>query len=237
MPDHQPAAAAAAVEVALSDGAPSALGFVRLPEHQGCSNTSILISAAECSAAFMSLNTSGALPLGAHDNTRCCNGNNLPYGCSYRTDNDFVFNSNKDSPLTYASYGGRAVCHCDLAAADDPLLADRHFTHSRGCSSPGPPPSPPPPPPPPPPAELIVWAAQAREATSKYVAMINVGGTSAVGSLSLTDTAIPGVSLPGGEYTARELWTGAVEDIPSGGKVTATLPPHASTLLLIQPKA
>ena len=47
---------------------------------------------------------------GAKDNTKCYNGDNLPFGCTYRTDNDIVFNDNRASTATSASGGWRAVC-------------------------------------------------------------------------------------------------------------------------------
>ena len=135
-------------------------GFARLQVHLGCNGSSsmaTITTKAECAAAFRSLEKT--LPEGAHDNTKCCSGDNLPSGCTYRSDNDFVFNSNMASPLTYQQYSGQAVCACTTSI-------------DKGCSPPGPPA---PPPPPPPPAELIVWAAQARAPHSKYIALINVG--------------------------------------------------------------
>lgn len=209
-------------ELATEQPEQAALGFVRLPEHHSCGFASVVASKEFCSNAFMSLNHT--LPHGAHDNTKCCTGDNLPYGCTYRSDNDIVWNGNKASPLTYEQYGGRAVCRCDTGSSD--------------CSPPGPSPPPPPPPHPPPPplpADLIVWAAQARAADNKYVALMNVGGEAATGSLNLTDPAIPGKPLSQGKkYTATDLWSGAMAPVV-GGSVSAMLGPHASALLLIQP--
>ena len=192
-------------------------GYTRLAEHKSCSNSTVITTKADCSAAFMSL--SATLPKGAHDNTRCCNGDNLPFGCSYRTDNDLVYNNQKSSPLSYEKYGGRAICHCQLG--------------STGCSPPGPPPPPPPSPPPPPPAELIVWAAQARAANSRYVALINVGGMTGTATLSLSDDAMPGGPLTSGKYVSTDLWTGTSSPV-EGDKVSAHLEPHASVLMLIE---
>ena len=68
-----------------------------------------LTTKAQCVAAFKAL--LWTLPAGAKDNTKCCDGADLPYGCTYRTDNDFVlFNGNTNSPASYAGGGWRAVC-------------------------------------------------------------------------------------------------------------------------------
>ena len=63
-------------------------GFERLPEGQPCANGTTLTTVEECQAAFKFLKST--LPAGCKDYTKCCNGTNLPYGCSYRIDNDLV---------------------------------------------------------------------------------------------------------------------------------------------------
>jgi hypothetical protein len=115
-----------------------AAGFERLPEGQACANGTILTTKAACQDALKSLMS--ILPAGCKDNTGCCDGTNLPYGCSFRSDNDFVFNDNKQSPSKYAAGNGRqAICHCPGGA-----------THCQAPVPPGPPPPPPPGPAPPP---------------------------------------------------------------------------------------
>lgn len=88
--------------------APTAPAYVRLPQKQSCGNGTALVSKAQCSSAFNALRST--LPAGAKDNTRCCDGGNLPYGCTYREDNDFVYNSDRASTSTYSAGGWRAVC-------------------------------------------------------------------------------------------------------------------------------
>jgi hypothetical protein len=68
----------------------------------------VITSKAACAAAFVALQST--LPAGARDNTRCCTGDDLPFGCTYRTDNDFVFNANSASTKSYSLGGWRAVC-------------------------------------------------------------------------------------------------------------------------------
>merc|ERR1712032_713476 len=87
---------------------PPGTKYVRLPQEDSCRKGTILTSKAACAAAFVALKST--LQPGANDNTRCCNGDDLPYGCTYRLDNDFVFNDNEASPKTYALGGWRAVC-------------------------------------------------------------------------------------------------------------------------------
>ena len=122
------------VEVAVA-----VAGFERLPQGQTCSNGTALTTQAECQTALRSLLST--LPAGCKDNTGCCDGDNLPYGCTYRSDNDFVFNDNAKSTSVYSAGNGRqAICHCTGGAA-----------HCQPPAPPGPPPPPPPPPGPPPP--------------------------------------------------------------------------------------
>ena len=87
---------------------PNGARYVRLPQKRSCPSGTVLTTKAACAAAFVELHST--LPAGARDNTRCCNGDNLPYGCTYRTDNDFVFNDNVASPASYSAGGWRAVC-------------------------------------------------------------------------------------------------------------------------------
>jgi hypothetical protein len=87
---------------------PKGPGYVRLPQKESCPSGTALSTKAECVAAFAALRSS--LPVGAKDNSKCCRGDNLPYGCTYRTDNDFVFNDNAASPASYSAGGWRAVC-------------------------------------------------------------------------------------------------------------------------------
>ena len=120
----------------------AAAGFERLPEGQACANGTTLTTKAACQDALKSL-MSILPPAGCKDNTGCCDGTNLPYGCSFRSANPLVFTDNKQSPSQYAAENERqAICHCAGGA-----------TH---CRAPPPPPSPgpphPTPPPPPPPS-------------------------------------------------------------------------------------
>jgi hypothetical protein len=127
----------------LSPTLTAAAGFERLPQGQACANGTTLTTRAACQDALKSLMST--LPAGCKDNTGCCTGENLPYGCSFRSDNDFVFNDNKQSPSKYVAGNGRqAICHCPGGA-----------THCKSPTPPGPPPPPPPGPPgpaPPPPS-------------------------------------------------------------------------------------
>ena len=84
------------------------ISYVRLPQKESCPSGTVLTTKSECAAAFVALQST--LPKGAKDNTRCCNGDDLPYGCTYRTDNDFVFNDNTATPSSYSKGGWRAVC-------------------------------------------------------------------------------------------------------------------------------
>lgn len=84
------------------------MSYVRLPQKESCPSGTVLTTKSECAAAFVALQST--LPKGAKDNTRCCNGDDLPYGCTYRTDNDFVFNDNTGTPSSYSTGGWRAVC-------------------------------------------------------------------------------------------------------------------------------
>eukprot|EP01049_Picozoa_sp_SAG25_P012552 SAG25_NODE_1721_length_2455_cov_309.615874_3_plen_212_part_00 len=79
----------------------AAAGFERLPQGQACANGTTLTTRAACQDALKSLMST--LPAGCKDNTGCCTGENLPYGCSFRSDNDFVFNDNKQSPSKYVA--------------------------------------------------------------------------------------------------------------------------------------
>lgn len=92
--------------------------YIRLPVKESCHSGTTILTTAECANAFTALRST--LPPGAKDNTKCCNGTNLPFGCTYRTDNDFVFNGDASSPASYAAGGWRAVCsttpHNDGAA-------------------------------------------------------------------------------------------------------------------------
>ena len=104
--------------------------YVRLPQHGSCLNGTVLATKVQCSAAFKAL--AATLPKGAKDNTRCCDGDNLPYGCTYRTDNDFVFNGNAASTSTYASGGWRAVCAGAVASQTFEIMVVKPATAKRG---------------------------------------------------------------------------------------------------------
>jgi hypothetical protein len=110
-----------------STSAGLATTYVRLPQRESCQNGTVLLTKAQCSAAFVAL--VAILPEGAKDNTKCCNGDSLPYGCTYRTDNDLVYNENKASTSTYASGGWRAVCASAAASQTFVITAVKVAKH------------------------------------------------------------------------------------------------------------
>ena len=89
-------------------------GFELLPEGLNCSVKARISNRSTCVAALVALASMLPAVTNSKDNTKCCDGDSLPAGCSYRpADNKGVFNSNSLSPRGYGiGSGRRALCSC-----------------------------------------------------------------------------------------------------------------------------